>query len=147
MFYIGGTKNGALLGEAMVIIKDELKTNFRYNLKQRGFMLAKSRIIGLSFYELFKDGLYLKNAQHANKCADALRLIFKTFDIPEYLETRGNQVFPVIENTVLSKLKEKYKVLEWGAYDENKTIIRMTTSWATKEDAILEFAADLKKII
>lgn len=145
MFYIGGTKNGALLGEAMVIVNDELKKDFRFRLKQRGAMLAKARIMGVSFFVLFNNDLYLKLANHANKMADALRFIFKTYNIPQYIRSNTNQTFVVISNELLKKIQENYIVTVWGPYDNTHSIVRFVTSWCTKEEAILQFAEFIKQ--
>ena len=147
IFYIGGTKNGALLGEAMVIVNDKLKDNFRYMEKQRGQMLAKGRILGITFKTLFIDDLYLKLARHANKTANALRYVFNAFNIKEFIASPTNQTFVILENDVVKKLHENYLFNEWDKYDENHTVCRFVTSWCTKEDAILEFSEDLRKAI
>lgn len=147
MFYIGGTKNGALLGEAMVIVNDNLKKNFRYILKQRGQMLAKGRLLGITFKTMFTNDLYLKLARHANKTANALRYVFSAFNIKEYIESPTNQTFVILENSVVEKLQKNYLFNIWGKYDEGHMVCRFVTSWCTKEDAILEFADNLKKAI
>lgn len=147
LFYIGGTKNGALLGEAMVIVNNELKKDFRYYLKQNGQMLAKGRTIGVSFKVLFNDGLYLRLAKHANKTAGALKYVFEAFGIKFYVDSPTNQQFVILNNEVIKKLKEKYQFEIWGKYDENSSICRFVTSWATKEEAALEFATDLKEAL
>ncbi len=147
MFYIGGTKNGALLGEAFVVCNDRLKEDFRYYLKQNGQMLAKSRIIGVSFKALFTDDLYLKLASHANKTADAIKYVFSAFDIKPYCESYTNQQFFIIDNKIIEKLQENYIFEVWDRYDDNSSICRFVTSWCTKEEATLEFAADLKRAL
>ena len=147
MFYIGGTKNGALLGEAFVICNDELKENFRYYLKQNGQMLAKARIMGISFKTLFTDDLYLKLAAHANKTADALKYIFSAFNIKPYTNSPTNQQFYILDNEVIKKLQQKYIFEIWDQYDEKSSVCRFVTSWCTKEEATLEFAADLKEAL
>lgn len=144
MFYIGGTKNGALLGEAMVIVNDKLKPNFRYLIKQRGQMLAKNRIIGLSFKVLFENDLYLELAAHANKTANALKYVFETYDIEEYVKSSTNQLFVIMDNLVIKKLEKKYGFTVWSKYDNTSSVVRFVTSWATKEEEILNFANDLK---
>ncbi len=147
MFYIGGTKNGALIGEAFVVCNDKLKEDFRYYLKQNGQMLAKSRIIGVSFKVLFTDDLYLKLASHANKTADALKYVFSAFGIKSYCESNTNQQFFILDNKVIERLKEKYEFEIWSTYNENSSVCRFVTSWCTKEEATLEFAADLKQAL
>lgn len=147
IFYIGGTKNGALLGEALVIVNDDLKANFRYQIKQRGQMLAKGRILGITFKTLFKDDLYLKLAKHANKTANALKYVFEAFHFELLNDSPTNQIFVILDNNTITKLKEKYEFIVWDKYDNDKQICRFITSWNTKEEAILQFAQDLKEII
>lgn len=147
IFYIGGTKNGALLGEAMVIINEELKENFRYYIKQNGQMLAKGRILGINFKTLFTDDLYIKLAKHANKTADALKYVFDAFDIKAYVNSPTNQQFYILDDKIIDTLHEKYEFEVWDKYDDNSSICRFVTSWATKEESVLEFAADLKKAL
>lgn len=143
MFYIGGTKNGALLGEAMVIKNDELKPDFRYLMKQHCAMLAKGRIIGTQFLSLFEDNTYLDNARNANIMAQAIKYIFTQFSIPMYVDSPTNQIFPVIENRLLDKIRTNYKIIEWGAYDKDHTITRFVCSWATKKSDVQDFYNDL----
>ena len=147
MYYIGGTKNGALLGEAMVIRNDELKENFRYSLKQNGSMLAKARVVGIEFATFFENNLYFKLARHANKMAKSLKYVFTKNGIPMYMNSPTNQIFPVLPNNVLKKIEEKYRVTPWGAYDENHTIVRFVCSWATREEAVIAFYEDYQKIV
>ena len=147
MFYIGGTKNGALLGEAMVIVNPELKKDFRYYLKQNGMMLAKGRILGVSFKTLFTDDLYFKLAKHANKTANALKYVFGAFNIKPYVDSPTNQLFYILDNDVIAKISKKYTFEIWDKYDETSSICRFVTSWATKEEAALEFASDLKEAL
>ena len=146
-FYIGGTKNGALLGEALVIVNDGLKQDFRHQIKQKGQMLAKGRIIGLSFKTLFENNLYLKLAKHANKIADALRYVFEALKIPFYVESPTNQIFVILDNDVIKKLQTKCEFIVWEAYDNNRSVCRFVASWATKEEAVLEFAQDLREFL
>lgn len=147
LFYIGGTKNGALLGEAFVIVNNNLKKDFRYYIKQNGQMLAKGRILGVSFKVLFSNGLYLKLAKHANKTANALKYVFEAFNIRFYVDSPTNQQFVILDNEVINKLHQKYQFEIWGKYDDTSSICRFVTSWATKEEAALEFATDLKEAL
>ena len=147
IFYIGGTKNGALLGEAMIIVNEKLKENFRYYIKQNGQMLAKGRILGISFKTLFTDDLYIKLAKHANKTADALKYVFDAFDIKAYVNSPTNQQFYILDNKIITTLHEKYEFEVWDKYNDNSSICRFVTSWATKEESVLEFAADLKEAL
>ena len=146
VFYIGGTKNGALLGEALVIVNDELKPEFRFILKQKGQMLAKGRTLGITFMTLFTDNLYLKLAKHANKTANALKYVFGALNIEEYVDSPTNQLFVIMDNSLITRLQEKYEFIVWGEYDSKRSICRFVTSWATREEAILEFAQDLREM-
>lgn len=97
VFYIGGTKNGALLGEAIVINNDNLKERFRFHMKQRGALLAKGRLFGIMFAELLRDNLYFDIAKHANQMADKLRAALKARNVKFLSETTSNQVFPIFQ--------------------------------------------------
>ena len=147
MFYIGGTKNGALLGEAMVIRNDALKPDFRYIIKQRCSMLAKGRVIGSQFISLIEDDLYLQNAKNANIMAQALKYIFTQTGIRLYIDTPTNQIFPIIENSLLKKIENDYVVTPWGKYDDDHTIVRFVCSWACNKDHIQDFFNDLDRYI
>jgi len=144
-FYIGGTKNGAMLGEALVICREELKTDFRFQLKQRGAMLAKGAAIGLQFEALLKDGLLDELAKHAismaMRLADGVRAAGFGFLCP--VET--NMVFPVFPAKTAEKLHEMYGFLDWGKTGD-MTSARIVTSWATPEVAVDGFVADLKAV-
>ena len=147
MFYIGGTKNGALLGEAMIIKNKDLKENFRYFIKQHGFLLAKGRIIGISFITLFENNLYYKLADKANTMAQLLKVIFKQNGIEFYVDSPTNQIFPILDNDLIKKIKEKYIVSDWCKYDDNKTVVRFVCSWATKKEFIKAFKDDFESFI
>ena len=143
MFYIGGTKNGALLGEAMVIKNPELKPNFRYTIKQHNAMLAKGRILGVQFVALFDDDTYFENAKNANIMAQAMRYIFSQLGIKMYIDSPTNQIFPIIKDSLLEKIKNDYTFITWGRYDRNHSIARFVCSWATKKDDVQQLYKDL----
>ncbi len=107
-FYIGGTKNGALFGEALVICNDELKEDFRYFIKQKGGLLAKGRLLGIQFEELFRDDLYFELAKHANKMALMLKAAIVDEGYKFLTESFTNQQFPILPNNLIEKLSEKY---------------------------------------
>lgn len=142
-FYIGGTKNGALLGEALIICKESLKEDFRFNMKQKGALLAKGKILSIQFLELFKDNLYFELASHANKMANLLGKNISLMGYSFLTNSPSNQVFPIIPNRIIEKLQEKYLFYVWSAIDNDNSSIRLVTSWATKEEAVLSFIADL----
>lgn len=145
-FYIGGTKNGALFGEALVICNDALKEDFRYFIKQKGGLLAKGRLLGIQFEELFKDDLYLELARHANRMAILLKNALKEKGYEFLTESYTNQQFPILPNHLINKLSEKYSFNVERIIDQSNTAIRLVTSWATKEENVLEFIEDLKSI-
>jgi len=142
-FYIGGTKNGALIGEAIVICNAELKSHFRYNMKQKGALIAKGRIIGMQFECLFQDGLYYDLANHANKMAMKLAAGIKNAGYNFFSEPESNQIFPIFPNDLIEKLYEKFEFYIWSKFDEQNSIARLVCSWATTEEAIDEFLREL----
>lgn len=144
VFYIGGTKNGALLGEIIVINNEELKTNFRYNLKQKGALLAKGRVLGLQFLEMFKDDLYLELAKHANLMALKLSDTINKLGYGFLTDPVSNQIFPILPNRIIEELSKKYSFYVWSSVNENTSAIRLVTSWATKGEAINSFIEDLE---
>lgn len=144
-FYIGGTKNGALLGEALVICNNVLKEDFRFHIKQKGALLAKGKLLGVQFLELFKDNLYFDLAVHANSMAKLLTLGISEAGYKFMIKSPSNQVFPVLPNSVINKLKEKYSFIVWKKIDEYNSAIRLVTSWATEKEKVLQFIDDIKK--
>ncbi|MEG6520349.1 threonine aldolase family protein [Desulfotomaculum sp. 1211_IL3151] len=146
-FYIGGTKNGALLGEALVICNDRLKDDFRYHLKQRGAMLAKGKVLGIQFLELFRDDLFFDMARHANEMANLLRQEISGAGCQLLTDSPSNQLFPILPNYLIAKLQENYSFIVWEKIDEERSAIRLVTSWATRKEAVLAFIDDLKNSI
>lgn len=145
VFYIGGTKCGALFGEAVVITNPDLKQDFRYVIKQKGGMLAKGRLLGIQFMELFRDDLYWDLSCRADKLAMELKEGFLAKGFKLYVDSTTNQQFPVIPNEILNKIQEKYACTYSGAYDSQSSVVRFCTSWATKEEAVKQFLDDLKQ--
>lgn len=143
VFYIGGTKVGALFGEAVVITNDELKADFRYHIKQRGGMLAKGRLLGLQFSELLKDGLYMELGSHADKLADQIRKACEDKGIPFLVANTTNQVFPIMPDAVLEQWKDKYSYTNQGRVDDTHTAIRLCTSWITSEENVQALVKDI----
>lgn len=146
VFYIGGTKNGALIGEAIVIVNPRLRDHFRFNLRQRGGLLAKGRAVSLQFQELFRDNLYFDIAQHANTLAQQLAAGIKNCGYQLLVEAPTNQVFPVFPNTLIETLQQDYGFHFWEKFDEQRSIIRLVTSWATQESDVAGFLSDLQQI-
>lgn len=143
VFYIGGTKVGALFGEAVVIMNPQLKPDFRYCIKQKGGMLAKGRLLGIQFLELFRDGLYFEIAKHAIDMAMILKEGLKEKGYSFFMDSVTNQQFIMIEDEKLEKIREKYGVTYQQRYDETHSVIRLCTSWATTEENVRSLLADL----
>ncbi|HHV64596.1 MAG TPA: low specificity L-threonine aldolase [Peptococcaceae bacterium] len=142
-FYIGGTKNGALIGEALVICNDSLKEDFRFHMKQKGALLAKGRLLGLQFLELFKDNLYFELAAHANRMANMLAEGISKAGYSFFSHSPSNQIFPILPNSLIARLEKKYLFFVWEKIDEEHSAIRLVTSWATKEQAVEDFIQEI----
>ncbi len=134
VFYIGGTKVGALFGEAVVIRNQELQRDFRYLIKQSGGMLAKGRLLGLQFDALFTDNLYLEIAAHAIEMAEKIRAAFTEKGYSFLAPNRTNQIFVVMPDAHLERLAERFEFSYDHRMDEEHSCVRFCTSWATKEE-------------
>lgn len=134
VFYIGGTKVGALCGEAVVFTKENTPKHFMTMIKQKGALLAKGRVLGVQFDTLFTDGLYFEIAGHAIRMAEKLKDMLRKKGYKFYIESPTNQQFIVIENKKLDELKETVAVSFWEKYDESHTVIRLATSWSTTQE-------------
>lgn len=143
-FYIGGTKNGALIGEALVICRDSLKEDFRFHMKQKGALLAKGRLLGLQFLELFRDNLYFDLARHANAMAALLSAEIRKVGFGFLTHSPSNQIFPILPNSLITELQKKYSFHIWEKVDSEHSAVRLVTSWATQEEAVAAFIDDLK---
>ena len=145
-FYTGGTKCGALFGEALVICKPELKPDFRYMIKQRGAMAAKGWLLGIQFEELFRDDLYFALGEHANDMAALIRSALSEAGIRFFSPTAStNQIFPILSTACIEQLLAKYAFGVWEAYDQEHTIVRFVTSWATEEEAVHDLIREILK--
>jgi threonine aldolase len=138
-FYIGGTKNGALFGEAMVIVNDQLKRNFRTSIKQKGGMLAKGRLLGVQFSQLFTGDLWFQLAQHANTQAAKLQKGLVEKGVPLMVSSPTNQIFPIFSDAEIKRLSQDFAFEIWGRQDETHSIIRLVTSWATQPETVEAF--------
>ncbi len=135
-FYIGGTKCGALFGEAVVIVNNELKEDFRYHIKQKGALLAKGRLLGIQFDTLFTDDLYFTICRQAVELALKLKnaLIEKGYMLAYNSFT--NQQFVIMNNQKLEQLSKEFCFFNWEKYDDTHTVVRICTSWATTEENV-----------
>ena len=146
-FYIGGTKGGALLGEALVICTESLKQDFRFHMKQKGALLAKGRILGLQFRELFRDNLYFQLVEHANDMAAMLRQAIQAAGFDFLTQSPTNQIFPILPHWLIKKLQQKYAFYIWSVIDSEHSSIRLVTSWATPIEAVQGFIADMRQYL
>ena len=137
MFYCGGTKCGALFGEAVVIVNDELKPHFRANMKQNGAMLAKGWLLGVQFEALFTDDLYFKVARRANEYAARVKDACAKVGIPLFAQTTTNQVFINFTDAQYAQISEQFELEFEQRTDEEHVAIRVCTSWATREEEIV----------
>ena len=147
VFTIGGTKQGLLFGEAVVIRSAALKKNFRYVIKQRGGMLAKGRLLGVQFEEALKDGLYMDLSRHAIDLAMKLRAALAALNVPCLVDSPTNQQFPILPNAVLHMLGQKYSFATIERVDAQRTAVRFCTSWATRETDLDRLIEDLNKLL
>lgn len=146
VFYCGGTKCGALFGEAVVITNPALQTDFRSYMKQNGAMLAKGWLLGLQFYTLFKDGLYFDITRQADEYAMRIKEAFAKKGVPAFIESSTNQQFVVLENGQMDKLAEKY-IFEYDhKIDETHSCVRFCTSWSTRPEEIDALMEDIAKL-
>ena len=145
VFYIGGTKVGALFGEAVVISNNALKEDFRYLIKRHGGMLAKGRLLGIQFEVLMEGGLYTTIAAQAIALADQIRDCLQSLHVPMLVENTTNQIFPILPDEVLAKLAEKYVFCEQCRVDDTHRAIRICTSWATTQENVDALCRDLKQ--
>lgn len=136
IFYIGGTKVGALLGEAVVFSGIKAPKNLFTKIKQHGALLAKGRVIGIQFDTLFTDNLYYRLGEHAIRQADKMRAAFKEKGYEFFIETVTNQIFVKLSDEKLKKLREKVACSFWEKPDENNTVVRFASSWATTDEAV-----------
>lgn len=147
IFWIGGTKVGALLGEAIVIPNPSLREEFNFHIKQRGALLAKGRVLGLQFRELFRDRLYFELAQRTNFMAQRLSSGIAEAGHGFLAETETNQLFPILPNGLIEKLKNDFDFYVWEPHDASSSVIRLVTSWATEESDVDEFLLGLRNFV
>lgn len=146
-FYIGGTKAGLLFGEALVIVNNDLKHNFRFQMKQRGGLFAKGYLLGVQFEVFFKEKLYLEIGAHENRMAGKLGTVFEEQGFPMYVALQTNQIFPVVSKSLAKRLGEEYAISIWKELPGEQKCVRLVTSWATTEIDIQIFQRDLERMI
>ena len=143
-FTIGGTKNGAMLGEVLVISNKDISRDFRWSMKQRGSMMAKGFLIGMQYEVLFTDRLYFRLADHANKMAEIIKDACVAAHTPFLSRPASNQIFPVMDNSMINRLRKDFAFQIWEPADESHSIVRFVTSWATREEHVQQLAEAIK---
>ena len=146
VFYIGGTKVGALFGEAVVISNPAVNEDFRYLIKQHGGMLAKGRLLGIQFDVLLEDGLYFEIAAHADRLADRIRATLDTIGVEYLVGGVTNQIFPILSDDFLAELAKNFTFTEMGRIDGNRRAVRFCTSWATTDESVELLCKEMVKI-
>lgn len=146
VFYLGGTKNGALLGEAIILNNEELVEDFGFHLKMRGALLAKGRLLGIQFLELLKDNLYFELADRANVQAMKIKDAFINIGCDFLTETFTNQIFPILNQHQIKELTKKYDFYVWKHINEKASAIRIITSWQTPTDIVDQFIHDINNL-
>lgn len=136
VFYIGGTKNGALLGEALIIVNDKYKEDFRYLIKQRGALMAKGFVAGIQFEALFENNLFFELAEHANEMAEIIGKELLQCGYEFYVKPCSNQLFPIVPDSLLEKLSEEFSYSVQFKYNETSSVIRFVTSFATTPKSV-----------
>jgi len=146
VFYIGGTKVGALFGEAVVITNSQIGADFRYMIKRHGGMLAKGRLLGLQFCALLEDDLYYRIAESANRLADHIRETVRLLGYSFLVDGSTNQIFPILPDTLLDALKQDFSFSEQARIDNEHRAVRFCTSWATTEAQVEALCARLQQL-
>ncbi len=136
VFYFGGTKNGALIGEAIIITNPKLQEYFDFHIKQKGAMLAKGRLLGIQFLELLKDDLYLELGRHANEQAMKIKKAFEDKNCRFLTDSKTNQLFPILKNYQVVALQKDFEFYVWQVLPNDESAIRLITSWATTNEAV-----------
>ena len=142
-FYLGGTKNGALIGEAIIINNRELQPEFGFHLKQKGAMLAKGRLLGIQFEEFFRDNLYFELADHANMQAMKIKKALTEIGAEFLSETFTNQIFPILSQEQIDQLSPQFDFYVWKKVSEDRSAIRIITSWATSDEMVEKFITEI----
>ncbi len=146
VFYIGGTKVGALFGEAVVINHPALKKDFRYMIKQKGGMLAKGRLLGIQFLALLEDNLYFEISAHADRLAEKLREAIRAAGFSFLVESHTNQVFAILPDEALEKLGREYCFSYQQRMDDTHSAVRFCTSWATTEEQVARLCESIANL-
>jgi len=143
VFYIGGTKVGALCGEAVVFPRGNTPKRFLSTVKRHGALLAKGRLLGIQFDTLFTDGLYFSISRHAIDMAERLKALLRERGYALYIDSPTNQIFVILENEVMERLRQNVSFSFWERLDDHRTVVRFATSWATTAEDLAALEAYL----
>lgn len=146
VFYMGATKNGGMLGEAIVFNDPDLCPHFDYIMKQKGALLAKGRLLGIQFQVLLEDDLFFRLAGHANKQAARMAKAIREAGHTFLVKPVTNQLFPILPISLIEPLKKDFLFYEWKGMGEEEFAIRLITSWATSDEAVESFAQRIKDL-
>ena len=146
VFYIGGTKCGALLGEAAVLLNPKLKKGFFTLMKQGGAVLAKGRVVGIQFETLFTNNLYRQICQNGMDSALKIKAVLREKNIPLYIDSPSNQQFPILSKAAYEKLSRQFELGVWAYLDDGRLVVRICTSWATKPEAVTAIIQAIKEL-
>lgn len=147
VFYIGGTKNGAMIGEAVVISNPEIDRNFRFVMKQKGALMAKGWMIGVQFECLLDDGAYYRLANHANNSAQHIKEELEKMGVEFFADSPTNQIFPILSYEAVEKLQENFKFHTWEDMGDGMMSIRIVASWATPMEMADYFISQVKNLV
>ena len=146
VFYIGGTKNGAMFGEAIVVSNPSILDDLDFHMKQKGGLMAKGRFLGVQFHTLFKDNLYFDLAYHANIQSMKMKSKLEDLGYDFLSETSTNQIFPILKNTQIEVLSRKFQFYVWKKIDDEFSAIRLITSWSTPDWAVDSFLDEIASL-
>ena len=146
VFYIGGTKCGALLGEAAVLLNPKIKRGFFTLMKQGGAVLAKGRVVGIQFETLFTNNLYRQICQNGMDCALKIKAVLREKKIPLYIDSPSNQQFPILSKAAYEKLSRQFELGVWAYLDDGRLVVRICTSWATRPEAVEAIIKAIKEL-
>ncbi|MFC6997065.1 threonine aldolase family protein [Rufibacter roseus] len=144
IFYLGATKCGGLIGEAIIITDPSLQKDFKYYIKQRGALMAKGRLFGMQFAELLRHNLMFELAAHANQMAQKIATQLQELGFTFLTPAQSNQIFPILPDTLIAELSKNYGFFVWKKMPENKSAVRLITSWATPEEKVDQFLQEVK---
>ena len=145
-FTIGGTKNGLLVGEALVITEPSLMPSFRRCMKQQGALLAKGRLLGVQFYAALKDGLYMQLARQAIQTAARLAEGLRALNVPVRIDSPSNQLFPILPKETVAELEKSVSFEHWSVVDDTHSCIRFVTAWHITQEEVEALLAILNKL-